>query len=286
MYPARFDYHSPGTLEQAIALLAEIEDAKVLAGGHSLIPIMKQRLAAPAALIDLRNIAALRGIRGDGGALVISAMTTHAEVAGSALVHATLPVVADLAIGIGDPQVRNRGTIGGSLVHADPGADYPALVLALEARMTCVGPEGARVVEASDWFEDMMTASIAPDEILTEIRFDSPAPSTRAAYSKYPHPASGLSQVGVAVAVDFAAGGAIAQARIGVTGLGDVPCRALEAEEFLAGRELSAPVIARAGELIRNAHPVTGDNFSSAAHLQDLLLDRLTDACRRIGEAP
>lgn len=278
MYPANFEYHVPATVTEALAFLAADEDAKILAGGHSLIPLMKQRLAAPAALIDLRQIKSLVGVSLDDDSLIVGSMTSHAEVAASVKVGDVLPSIAGLAAGIGDAQVRNRGTIGGSLVHADPGADYPALVLALNAQMHCSGPGGERVIAAEDWFEDIMTSAISRDELLTSIRFPLPAPAGASAYAKHPHPASGLSQVGVALSAELDRAGLIASARIGVTGLAEIPYRARVAEEALNEREPSAQTMDQAAECLTDGIEVRGDTFSSRSHRLDLLRDRFASA--------
>src|SRR6476646_5969535 len=171
MYPANFEYARPATVEEAIALLGRHgEDAKLLAGGHSLIPAMKLRLARPSVVVDIGRIATLSYIREQGGRVAIGATTTHAEVAASALLQTRCPLLPETAAHIGDAQVRNKGTIGGSLAHADPAADYPAAMLALNAEMELVGPKGKRVVRVSDFFVDLLQSAVGPDEILTEIR--------------------------------------------------------------------------------------------------------------------
>jgi carbon-monoxide dehydrogenase medium subunit len=202
-----FAYHHPTNLAGAIAALAH-EDAKLLAGGQTLIPTMKQRLAAPASLVDLRLVAELVGVASEGDILQIGAMTRHADVAGSSVVRAAIPALADLAGGIGDPAVRNRGTIGGSLANNDPAADYPAAVLALGATVVT----NARQIAAGDFFRGLFETSLQPDEIITQVRFPIPE---KAAYVKFRNPASRYALVGVFVA-KTAAG-----ARVAVTGAGD-----------------------------------------------------------------
>src|SRR5438270_6077255 len=171
MYPANFDYTRPSTVAEAIALLARHGDAaKVLAGGHSLIPAMKLRLAQPSVVVDIGRIADLSYIREADGRLAIGAMTTHAEIEASDLLKRRCPLLPETAAHIGDVQVRNKGTIGGSLVHADPAADYPAAIVALNAEMELAGPKGKRVVRVSDFFVDLLQSAVGPDEILVEIR--------------------------------------------------------------------------------------------------------------------
>jgi len=191
MYPAQFEYHTPGTVREALDLLGRHkDDAKLLAGGHSLLPAMKLRLAQPKHLVDLRKVSGLSGIKEDGGALVIGAMTTHYQVESSAVVKSKCPMLAAVAAQIGDPMVRNMGTIGGSLAHADPAADYPAAIIALGAEMVAEGPKGKRTIKADDFFKGLLTTALAEDEILTEVRVPAMAGKTGAAYMKFPHPAS------------------------------------------------------------------------------------------------
>jgi carbon-monoxide dehydrogenase medium subunit len=170
MIPANFNYIRPAYLDEALTALAENEEAKVLAGGHSLIPAMKLRLATPRTIVDLGRIADLAYIRQDADQIVVGAMTTHAAIESSELLAAKCPLLPEVAATIGDAQVRNRGTIGGSLVHADPAADWPAAILALEAQLEIAGPEGRRLVNAADFFIEMMQSAVQPNEILVEIR--------------------------------------------------------------------------------------------------------------------
>src|SRR5947207_583673 len=171
MFPATFDYSAPATIDEVLHLLTEHgEGAKLLAGGHSLLPLMKLRFAQPAHLVDLRRVASLRGIRRERGRLVIGAMTTYADLAASIDVRDASPIVTDAASHIGDPQVRNRGTIGGSIVHADPAADLPAVMLALDASFVAVSPGGRRAIPSGEFFVDLYTTALAANEVLTEIR--------------------------------------------------------------------------------------------------------------------
>ena len=196
--PAEFEYKRPESLEEAIGLLAENGDTRVLAGGHSLLPMMKLRLAEPAALVDIGRLPGLDGISEDGDELVIGALATHASVAASGLVREKCPVLATTAGGIGDRQVRNRGTIGGSLAHADPGADYPTVVTALGARVVVRGPSGEREILADEFFTGIFTTALQQGEIVTAVRVPS---AQKAAYVKHRHPASGYAVVGVACVV-------------------------------------------------------------------------------------
>jgi aerobic carbon-monoxide dehydrogenase medium subunit len=235
MYSANFEYTRPSTVEEAVALLSRYgDDAKVLAGGHSLIPAMKLRLARPKVVVDIGRISNLNYINIDAhGRFAIGAMTTHAEIAASKVLGAKCPLLPETAAHIGDVQVRNKGTIGGSLVHADPAADYPAAMLALNAEMELVGPKGKRIVRVADFFVDLLQSAVGPDEILTEIRV--PETSSAVAYIKTEQKASGFALAGVA-AVQSMAG-----FRIGVTGVASKPYRASAVEHVLAKLKSPAP---------------------------------------------
>ena len=197
MIPAPFEYRRARSVDEAIRLLAENDDARLLAGGHSLLPMMKLRLAAPSLLIDIGGLDELRFVRRDGDAVVVGALTRHAEVAAAAELAGPFAALAEAAAAIGDVQVRNCGTIGGSLAHADPAADYAAAVLALGAEITARGPDGERTIAAADFFAGLLTTSLRPGELLTEIRF--PAAAGVSVYEKFAQPASGFAIAGVAV---------------------------------------------------------------------------------------
>ena len=217
MIPAPFDYVRADSLSQAIALLAANPDgAKLVAGGHTLIPTLKLRLASPALLIDISRIAQLKGIE-VGEQIKIGALTTHAELLASEPLRQAVPLFHQAADLISDPQVRNRGTIGGSLANADPAADWPAIVIALNATFEIAGPDGVRQLAAKDFFVDIMTSALGTDEVLTAIRVARPSPDTRFVYRKIRHPASGYAVVGVAVAMRMT-GDAVTEITIGVTG--------------------------------------------------------------------
>jgi len=200
MIPASFDYHRPSTLAEALALLGQSEDCKVLAGGHSLVPAMKLRLAQPKSVIDIGRIAELNYIRERNGQIVLGAMVTHYEIESSGLLKEKCPLLAEVAPKIGDVQVRHKGTLGGSLVHADPAADWPAAILALDAELEIAGPNGRRTVKAADFFVEMMQSGVQSNEILCEIRV--PVTSKSVAYVKFAQKASGFAIAGVAAVVD------------------------------------------------------------------------------------
>jgi len=244
MYTPSFDYHTPGSVQEAISLLGKLkDDAKLLAGGHSLIPMMKLRLAQPKHLIDLRKVPGLAGIKEEGGAVVIGAMTTHWQVESSKALQSKLSVVSEAAGLIGDPQVRNLGTVGGSLAHADPAADLPAVMIALGAELVIEGARGRRTVKVDDFFKGLKTTAVGPDEILVEIRIPLPAAGTGASYQKFPHPASRFAVVGVCAALTVDGKGACAKAGVGVTGAGTRAVRARGVEAGLAGKSLDQATI-------------------------------------------
>jgi carbon-monoxide dehydrogenase medium subunit len=270
MYPATFEYHRPGSLDVAVRLLAtHKDDAKVLAGGHSLVPLMKLRLATPKHVIDLRKIGGLSGIREEGGAIVIGALTTHYAIESSAPVKSKCPILSEAAATIGDPQVRNWGTIGGSVAHADPAADWPAVVLALGAELRATGPKGARTIKADDFFKDVMTTALGPDEVLTEIRVQAPAAGSGMAYVKHPHPASRFAVVGVAAIVTVS-GGKCQKASVAITGVGPKATRAKGVEAALQGKALDAASIAAAAEKAADGIQMSADLQGSVEYKQHL----------------
>lgn len=237
MIPVDFGFTAPLTLQEAADLLEQHGDsARLLAGGHSLIPLMKMRLAQPSLLIDLSCIKELKEVRDDDGGLLIGAMTPHAQVAADPQIRERFPLLSEAASLIGDVQVRNRGTLGGSLAHADPAADLPAVMLALDADLELFGPAGRRTVPARSFFEGMFTTSLAPAEILTAVRLRPLPRRTGTAYQKAANLASGYAIVGVAAVVMLDQEGAIASARIGITGAAAQPLRAVTAEAALMGR--------------------------------------------------
>jgi carbon-monoxide dehydrogenase medium subunit len=241
--PVEFEYERATTLEDALARLAASGgEGKLLAGGHSLIPLMKLRLSEPSLLIDITRIPGLRGIREVDGQVEVGATTTHHELATSALLRERCPVLAEAAAEIGDPQVRHRGTIGGSLAHADPAADLPAVVVALDADIDIAGPAGARTVKAADFFQDLFTVDLGPDEIITAVRF---RPVHTAAYAKLHQRASHYAIVGVAAVLDLD-GGVVRQARVAVTGASTHAQRMADTEAALTGRAPDAAAIAAA----------------------------------------
>jgi carbon-monoxide dehydrogenase medium subunit len=240
-----FEYSRATSLDDALAKLgASNGDGKFIAGGHSLVPLMKLRLSEPKVLIDIARIPGLAGIREKDGKIEIGAGTVHHDVASSALLRQACPAIAECAGDIGDPQVRNRGTLGGSLAHADPAADYPAVMLALDAEIHLKGPKGWRAVKAADFFKGLFTVDLAGDEIIAGVQF---TPVKSAAYAKLHQRASHFAIVGVAAAVDVK-NGAIQSARIGVTGASAHATRLTDVEKALAGKPATAATVDAAAQ--------------------------------------
>ena len=270
MIPGSFEYFAPTALDEALSLLQEHgDDAKVLAGGHSLIPTMKLRLAEPAVIIDIGRIGGLKGISESGGKLVIGALTTHHELESSDLVEQRVPLLAQTAAEIGDVQVRNKGTIGGSLAHADPAADWPAAILALDADLQIAGPDGERSVKATDFFQGLYETDLGDDEILTAIHVSIPDANTKGTYLKLHQVASGFALTGVAVVLTKF-GDTCQSVAVGITGVSDAPYRASGVESGLTGSALTAGNIAAAAERAVDGITALEDIHASQAYRQNL----------------
>lgn len=270
MIPAQFEYTRANTLDEALSLLAQNEDAKVLAGGHSLIPAMKLRLAMPSMLVDIARIKDLSYITEDSGQVRIGAMTTHYQIESSDLLKDICPLLPECASQIGDMQVRNKGTIGGSLAHSDPAGDWPAAILALDADLVAVSKGGERIIKAGDFFVDLLTTSLKPNEILREVRINKPQGRNGYAYVKMPHPASGFAVVGVAASLSFNGGGECKSARIGITGVSSKAYRASSVETSLTGTSLNDNSIAAASSHATDSIDVNGDVFASEDYRRHL----------------
>jgi carbon-monoxide dehydrogenase medium subunit len=278
--PAPFDYTAPSTVEEAVAALDEAgEDAAVLAGGQSLLPVLRMRMADPDVVVDLGNIAALRGVREEDGSLVIGAMTSHHDVLRDPLVRQHAELLALTTRTVADPQVRHRGTFGGSLAHADPAGDLPAPALALDAEMVVAGPGGRRTVPAAEFFVDHFTTAVESNELLVEVRMPKWT-GWRAHYEKFNRVAQAWSMVGVAAAARVE-DGTIAEARIGLTNMGSTPIRASGVERALLGRPATAESIREAA---RHATEGTGASSDASAdvdyreHLAVVLTGRAVGA--------
>ncbi|MFN8581331.1 MAG: xanthine dehydrogenase family protein subunit M [Gemmatimonadaceae bacterium] len=248
MIPGRFDYHAPSTVDEALALMAQHgDDAKLLAGGHSLIPAMRFRLAQPAVLIDLNRLDGLRYVREDGNALAIGAMTPEVLIEESDVVRRSYALLRDAAQVIADPLVRNRGTVGGNLAHADPANDHPAVMLAYGASLVATGPKGKRTIAIDDFFKGLFENALEPGEMLTEIRIPKPGAGSGGAYEKLERKVGDYATSAVAVQLTMN-GGTISGVRIGLTNVNPVPMRAVKAEAALAGKALSDASLEAAGQ--------------------------------------
>jgi carbon-monoxide dehydrogenase medium subunit len=259
-----FTYHAPATLEEVLTMLEE-GSGKVLAGGMSLIPLMKLRLASPESVIDLRRVPGLKEIAESGGVVRVGAMATHHEIESSPVIRGKCPLLGEAAGHIGDTQVRNMGTIGGSVAHADPSADYPAALVALEARIRLRSAQGERLVEASEFFLDAFTTAMEPGEIVVAIEIDEEQPSEGYKYEKVPHPASGFPVVGIAARIKRVRG-AVALARIGVTGMGAHAFRARNAEALLE----SGADVAAAAAVVGEGEEANSDLYASGEYRRHL----------------
>jgi carbon-monoxide dehydrogenase medium subunit len=278
MYPSNFAYHRPTTIDEAVSLLTRHgDDAKVLAGGHSLIPAMKLRLARPAVIIDIGRIASLNYVREAGDHVAIGPMVTHGDIESSAVLKGMCPLLPETAAHIGDVQVRNKGTIGGSLAHADPAADWPAAILALDAEIDVVGPRGKRTLRAGEFFVDLLQTALAADEILSEIRV--PKTPGSVAYVKTEQKASGFALAGVAVVVGSTG------VRVGITGVAAKAYRAEAVERALGRGSVTAESIALAATHAGDGVTALSDIHASAefrVHLAQVNTARaLTQATRR-----
>jgi carbon-monoxide dehydrogenase medium subunit len=266
-----FTYEAPTTIDDAVTALGRSRDAKVLAGGHSLIPLMKLGLAEPELIVDIRRIGALREIKSESGAVVVGALATHRSIAENAAIGKTLTALAEAAGAVGDVQVRSRGTIGGSLAHADPAADEPAPTLAFEATIRVIGPKGRRDIPAREFFKGTFETALAPHEIVIEVRFPAPAGRSGSAYAKFAHPASGFAIVGVAAVVTIKSDGTVDRAAIGVTGAAAGPFRATAAERALAGTRGDAGAIAAAAAKATDGVTTLSDLTASSEFRQHLV---------------
>lgn len=270
MIPASFDYVRATSLAQAIDLLANDPDAtKIVAGGHTLIPTLKLRLASPSLLVDIGGINELKGIE-IGDNIRIGAATTHAALLASQPLRDSLPIFREVANLIADPQVRNRGTIGGSLANADPSADWPAVALALGAELEIAGPDSRRRVAARDFFVDIMTTDLQPNEILLAVHILRPQPDMRFCYRKIRHPASGYAVVGVAMGVQLT-DGVVKEAVIGVTGVAGKPFAPDAAISYLGGKPLLPEHINKAAALACADVEFLSDNYAPAEYRENLL---------------
>ncbi len=285
MIPPAFDYHAPRTVADALSLLGQFGgEAKLLAGGHSLLPMMKLRFAQPAHLIDLNRIAALRGIREEGNTLCIGAMTVENELIASPLLQARLPLLPEAARLIADPQVRNRGTIGGDIAHGDPANDHPAIAMALDATFVLEGANGKRQVNADAFFHGTYMTALAEDEILTEIRMQAFAPRTGWAYEKLKRKTGDFATAAAAVVLRIDSG-VVSHARIALTNLAPTALRATAAEAALLGKPLDdaaiAAAVAEACAVCDPAEDLRGDREYKTAMAGQMVRRAITRAAAR-----
>ncbi|MGY4623384.1 FAD binding domain-containing protein [Bradyrhizobium sp. USDA 4486] len=271
MIPAAFDYVRASTLKEAIGMLRDDPDGtKLVAGGHTLLPALKLRLAAPNRLVDIGGIAELKGIEIGSDSIKIGALTTHAELLASQALNAELPVFREAARLIADPQVRNRGTIGGSLANADPAADWPAIIVALQAEVEIAAFNKSRRVAAKDFFVDIFSTILEPDEILVAVHIRKPTPGSRFTYRKVRHPASGFAVVGVAAGLCLQ-NGTVEAASVGITGAANHAFLSQEAADFLIGKALSRDNIDHAARLISETTECLSDRYASAEYRANLI---------------
>ena len=267
MIPSEFQYIRANSIEEAISLLKD-GDAKLLAGGHSLIPAMKLRLNSPAKVIDISRIAEMKGIKQEDGELVIGAMTTHYEIMINGLVNKHLPILAQAAELIGDVQVRHKGTLGGSLAHADPAADWPASMLATEAVIVVAGAKGKRAIKAGDFFTGFFMTALEEGEIVTQIRIPIPLANTKSAYLKFMQPASRFAIVGCAVVIT--GNGTIDDIKVAFTGVSETAFRDTAVENALKGKKANAETIKNAAEQAAEGVSILSDHFASEEYRKHL----------------
>jgi carbon-monoxide dehydrogenase medium subunit len=284
MFPAKFAYSAPSSLEDAVALLSD-PDAKILAGGHSLLPLMKLRLAQPKLLVDIGRIPGLSYVRRENGSLAIGAMTTYREIEHSGEVHQSAPVLAEAVHEVGDPAVRAKGTLVGSLAHADPAGDLPAVALALGGTIRALGPDGERDIDLDGFFVDMLTTSLQEREIIREVRLRTQPAGAGAAYHKFDQPASHYALTGVCAVISLS-NGSISTARIGVTGVGPKAYRPTAVEQALVGKPAEEEAVKAAVQTVADGIDVQGDIHASPeyrAHLARVLTRRaVLQAAQRV----
>ena len=262
MYAAEFDYVRASSIEEAISLKGANDDSSLLAGGHSLIPAMKLRLSTPQKLIDISGLDQLKNISNNGSYISIGALCTHKQCSESDIIQSKCPALSDAASVIGDPHVRNKGTLGGVLAHSDPQADYPGVVLALNASIIVEGSEGERTIEAGDYFTGLWETALGEGEILTEVRIPTDSANANSCYLKFPQPASRYPYVGCAVAMSIS-GGNCSDVRVGFSGVGECGFRDSGVEDSIKGQTLNESSIASASVKAAEGHNVLSDVFVS-----------------------
>ena len=270
MIPPQFDYHAPGTLDEALGLLGSLDDPKVMSGGQSLLPMLKLRLASPANIVDIGRIPDLDTLAEEDGFLRIGALVTETELEQSAVVAERYPILLDTAKVIADPLVRNRATICGNIAHGDPANDHPATMLALGAQVVATGPGGARTIDVGEFFFGLFMTALGEDEILTEIRIPAPASNSGGAYVKLERKVGDYAVAGSAVQLSLAGDGTVASAGIGLTNLGIAPIRATAGEDALTGQAPSGDAIAAAAQAAADATEPIADRRGSVEYKQNM----------------
>jgi aerobic carbon-monoxide dehydrogenase medium subunit len=285
MIPSSFEYLRPKTIPEAIAFLQQYgDDAKILSGGQSLIPMMKLRLARPGYLVDINRIAGLSHIKEEGGFLKIGGLTREAELEASPVVRAKYPIIIDTAHVIADPQVRNLATVGGNLAHGDPANDHPATMLALGAQIVATGPKGERVIPVEDFFLSLFSTALQYDEILTEIRIPIPPPRSGGAYFKLERKVGDFATAAVAAQLTLDGNGACQKVGIGLTNVGPTPIKARKAEDFLRGKKLDGSTIAQAGQLAADESEPSADLRGPVEYKKSLIKELTKRALTRAVE--
>jgi carbon-monoxide dehydrogenase medium subunit len=285
MYPSAFDYHAPASLAEAVKLLSQHgEDAKVLSGGHSLVPLMKLRFAAPTVIVDINAIPDLNYVKEEGGVLKIGALAREADLEFSPIVQAKFPLIADATKLIADPQVRNRATVAGNLAHGDPANDQPAVMLALGAEVVLTGPKGQRTVPVTEFFVDTLVTALKPDEILTEIRVPVPPARSGGAYLKIERKVGDFATAAVGSQVTLDAKGKVVSAGIGLTNAGVKPIKATDAEAFLVGKALDEATLKETGRLAMEMSDPASDIRAPAEYKRAMVRQLTIRTLRRAGE--
>jgi aerobic carbon-monoxide dehydrogenase medium subunit len=285
MIPPSFEYLRPKTIPEAIAFLQQYgDDAKILSGGQSLIPMMKLRLARPGYLVDINRIAGLSHIKEEGGFLKIGGLTREAELETSPVVRAKYPIIIDTAHVIADPQVRNLATVGGNLAHGDPANDHPATMMALGAQIVATGPKGERVIPIENFFLSLFSTALAHDEILTEIRVPIPPPRSGGAYFKLERKVGDFATAAVAVQLTLDGNGTCQKVGIGLTNVGPTPVKARKAEDFLRGKKLDASAIAQAAQLAADESEPSADLRGPVEYKRGLVKELMKRALTRASE--
>ncbi len=285
MIPSSFEYHAPGTVAEAVALLkTHGDEAKILSGGHSLIPLMKLRFASPAVIIDINGIPDLDYIKEEGGVLKIGALAREASRESSPIAQQKFPLIADVVKVIADPQVRNRATVAGNLAHGDPANDHPAVMLALGAEVELTGPGGSRTLPVSEFFVDLLETALTPEEVLTEIRVPVPPAGSGGAYYKIERKVGDFATIAVGSQVTLDSGGRVTAAGIGLTNAATTPIKATDAEAYLVGKSLDDATLEEAGRLAMAMSDPSSDSRAPAAYKKAMVKELTIRTLKRAAE--